>query len=206
MPRLLALVLLAGSLLLILCAAVHPILPLTAQADLQRIGNTPHWYWIHLGLLHATGLIIAGVWARYLRAHADERPGLVAAFVVFGIGQALNGVNIAFMAGAGTRFAAMYAEGADVASVYQALHGFAVMGGRLAGFLVAIAAGLIAATTATRPKEPRWLVGLAWVACVAGLLGDFLAPPGHPLMLTSVGLMAVWQAATAVRLLRGERS
>ncbi len=206
MARPLALVLLAGSLLLIVCAAVHPILPLTAQADLQLIGNTPHWYWIHLGLLHATGLIIAGIWARCLRAHADERLGLTVAFVIFGIGQALNGVNIAFMAGAGTRFAAMYAEGADVQNIYQALHGFAVMCGRLAGFLVAIAAGAIAATTATRPKEPRALVVLAWTACVAGLLGAFLAPPGNPLMLTSVGLMAVWQSVTAVRLLRGERS
>lgn len=206
MVRPLALVLLVGSLLLILCAAVHPMLPLTAQADLQLIGGTPHWYWIHLGLLHATGLIIAGIWARYLRAHADERHGLAVAFVVFGIGQAMNGVNIAFMAGAGTRFAAMYAEGVDVQNVYQALHGFAVMCGRLAGFLVAIAAALIAATTATRPKEPRPLVILAWIACVAGLIGDLFAPAGHPLMLTSIGLMAVWQSATAVRLLRGERS
>jgi hypothetical protein len=205
MPRLLALMLLAGSLLLIACAAVHPILPLTAEADLRLIAATPHWYWIHLGLLHATGLIIAGIWARFLRAHADERRGLALAFVVFGIGQALNGVNIAFMAGAGTRFAAMYASGADIADIYQALHGFAVMSGRLAGFLVAIAAGLIAATTTVRSREPRPLVALAWVACAAGLVGDLFAPSGHPLMLTSVGLMALWQLATAVRLLRGER-
>jgi len=206
MPRLLALALLAGSLLLILCAAVHPVLPLTAVGDLQRITATPHWYWIHLGLLYATGLIIAGIWARWLRAHAEERRALGVAFVVFGIGQAMNGVNIAFMAGAGTRFAALHAAGGDVLDVYQALHGFAVMCGRLAGFLVAIAAGMIAVTTAARPREPRALVALAWLACGAGLIGDLFAPPGHPLMLTAVGLMAVWQAVTAVRVLRGDGS
>ncbi len=206
MSRLLALALFAGSLLLIVCAALHPVLPLTAEGDLQLIAATPHWYWMHLGLLHATGLIVAGIWARWLRAHADERRGLGLAFAVFGIGQALNGVNIAFMAGTGTRFAAMYAAGADVLNVYQALHGFAVMCGRLSGFLVAIAAGIIAATTAARAREPRALVALAWFACVAGLAGDFFAPPGHPLMLTAVGLMAVWQVVTAVRLLRGASS
>jgi hypothetical protein len=206
MIRSLALALLAGSLLLIVCAAVHPILPLTAEGDLQRIAATPHWYWMHLGLLHATGLIIAGIWARWLRAHADERRALGVAFVVFGIGQALNGANIAFMAGAGTRFAELHAAGADVRDVYQALHGFAVMCGRLAGFLVAIAAGMFAATTGARAREPRALVALAGLACVAGLVGNFLAPPGHPLMLTSVGLMAVWQVVSAVRLLRREHS
>jgi len=75
------------------------------------------------------------------------------------------------------------------------------MSGRLGGFLVAIAAGLIGLVTRTRVDEPRWLVGLAWLTCVAGLIGNLVAPPGHPLMLTSIGMMAVWQTATALRLL-----
>ena len=202
MTRGLALLLLLGSVVLLAATALHPVLPLTAAGDLAIIGGMPHWYLVHLALLHATGLIIAGVWARWLAADPAERSGLAAAFVVLGIGQALNGANIAYMAGAGTGFAALHTGGADVGAVYQATHAFAVMCGRLAGFLVAIAAGIIALATARAASEPRWLVGLAWVGCVGGLLGNFIAAPGHPLMLTSVGVMAAWQVVTALRLLR----
>ncbi len=202
MTRALALLLLVGSVILLVATALHPVLPLTAAGDLAIIAGMPHWRLVHLALLHATGLIIAGVWARWLAAEPAERSGLTVAFVVLGIGQALNGVNIAYMAGAGTGFAALYAGAADLGAVYQATHSAAVMCGRLAGFLVAIAAGIVALATTPVPSEPRWLVGLAWVGCVAGLLGNFVAAPGHPLMLTSVGVMAAWQAATALRLLR----
>lgn len=202
MTRGLALLLLLGSTALLVATALHPVLPLTAAGDLAIIAAMPHWRLVHLVLLHATGLIIAGVWARWLAAEPAERPGLAVAFVVLGIGQALNGVNIAYMTGAGTGFAALHAGGADIGAVYQATHSFAVMCGRLAGFLVAIAAGLIALATASSVSEPRWLVGLAWLGCVAGLLGNLAAAPGHPLMLTAIGVMAAWQAATALRLLR----
>jgi hypothetical protein len=202
MPRLLALLLLLGSLLLIVCAGLHPILPLTGPADLALIGATGHWRLIHLGLLYATGLIIAGVWGRWLVAEPAERPGLAAAFAILALGEALNGVNIGYMTGAGTFFAGLAAGGAEVATVYQALHLSAVMAGKLGGFLVAISAGLIALTTRQRSDEPRALVTLAGIACLAGLAGNLLATPGHPLMLTSVGLMAVWQVGTAARLLR----
>ncbi len=206
MTRGLAVLLLVGSGMLLVAVGLHPVLPLTAAGDLALITAMPHWRLLHLVLLHATGLIIAGVWARWLAADPLERPGLAVAFAVLGIGQALNGVNIAYMTGAGTLFAALQAGGTDVGAVYEATHLFAVMCGRLAGFLVAIAAGGVAWTTARRAGEPRWLVGLAWLGCVAGLAGNLFAPPGHPLMLTSVGVMAVWQLITAVRLLRGTES
>ena len=133
MSRLLALLLLIGSLLLVVCGAMHPVLPLTAEGDLTLIAATPHWYPMHLALLHATGLIIVGIWARWLGAEPGERQGLVVAFAVLGIGQAFNGVNIAYMAGAGTRLAAMQAGGIGVRAVYQATHGFAVVCGRWGG-------------------------------------------------------------------------
>lgn len=202
MTRVLALLLLAGSGVLLVAAAFHPVLPLTAAGDLAMIAGMPHWRLLHLALLHATGLIIAGIWARWLAADPTERSGLAVAFAVLGIGLALNGVNIAYMTGAGTLFAALQAGGTEVGAVYEATHSFAVMCGRLAGFLVAIAAGGVALATARHAAEPRWLVGLAWLACAAGLTGNLLAPPGHPLMLTSVGVMAVWQLITALRLLR----
>lgn len=201
MTRLLALLLLVGSLLLLAATALHPILPLTAEGDLAVIASTHRWHLVHLALLHATGLIIAGVWGLWLAAGVEARPGLTIAFVILGIGQALNGVNIAYMTGAGPLLAAAPAT-PDIALVYHAMHGFAVMCGRLAGWLVAIAALLIALTTG-RAGDPRWLVALAWVAGVAGLLGNVLAPPGHPLMLTSIGVLAAWQAAKALPLVRG---
>lgn len=202
MTRALAWLLLLGSLLLIVCSILHPILPLSGQADLQMIGSMARWKWIHLGLLYATGMIIAGIWARWLAAPNDQRAGLGVAFVVLGIGEALNGVNIAFMAGAGTEYARLFAAGSDVSAIYQAQHLAAVMSGKLGGFLVAIAAGIVAAATARSRVEPKWMVGLASLACGAGLAGNFFAPSGHPLMLTSVGLMAVWGVGAGVRVLR----
>jgi hypothetical protein len=198
--RALAAVLVAGSLLLLICTALHPVLPLTGPEDLALIAAMPHWRLIHLGLLYGTGSIIAGVWARWLIAADAERAGLGVAFVVLGLGHALNGVNIAYMTAAGTELAGRFQQGQDVAVLYQATHGAAVAAGRLGGFLVAMAAALIAATTSSTAAEPRWRVGLAWLAAGAGLAGNLLAPPGHPLMLTSVGVLAVWQVAVAVPL------
>lgn len=202
LSRTLAWLLLGGSAALVLASALHPVLPLTAAGDLARIQALGYWRLLHLVLLHATGAIIVGLWARWLAADGSERAGLGVAFVVAGIGQALNGVNIAYMTGAGTYFAQAFADGTPVAAVYEGTHLFAVMCGRLAGFLVALAAGIIALTTAERAEEPRWLVGLAGLAAVAGLIGNLAAPPGHPLMLTSVGLLALWQLGTATRILR----
>lgn len=201
MTRPLAFLLLAGSLLLLVCSALHPVLPLTGQGDLTMIAMMPSWRLVHLGLLYATGMIIAGIWSRMLAAE-EGRAGLGAAFLVLCIGEALNGVNIGFMAGAGTEFARLHATGAEVAQVYQAGHMAAVMFGKLGGFLVSLAAGMIALATTRNGLEPSWLVGTAWLACGVGLLGNFLAPAGHPAMLASIGLMAVWQVGTSVRLLR----
>lgn len=203
MTRFLSVALLLGSLLLIGAGFLHPILPLAGEADLALINATKHWLLIHQLLLLATGLIIAGVWARWLAAEPAERPGLAIAFVILGVGHALNGVNIAFMTGAGPVFAGLYAAGSPVADVYHASHMAVVMAGRLGGFLGALAAGIIAPTTGARATEPRWLVGLAWLACFGGLMGSLFARPGHPLMLTSLGLLAVWQLLTATRVLWG---
>lgn len=202
MPRLLAAILLTGSLLLLVCSAFHPILPLTGQGDLTMIAMMPSWKLIHLGLLYATGMIIVGIWSRFLSAPGEGRTGLALAFLVLCIGETLNGINIGFMAGAGTELGRLHAAGADVADVYQAGHLTAVMSGKLAGFLVSLAAGMVALSTAKNGMEPSWLVGTAWVACVGGLLGNFFAPAGHPLMVASIGLMAVWQVGTSIRLLR----
>lgn len=201
MTRLLAALLLAGSLLLLVCSALHPILPLNGQGDLTMIAMMPSWKLVHLGLLYATGMIIVGIWSRLL-ATEEGRAGLGVAFLVLCIGETLNGVNIGFMAGAGTEFARLHGTGVDVTQVYQASHLAAIMFGKLGGFLASLAAGMIAMVTGRIGTEPRWLVGTAWIACVVGLLGNFFAPPGHPAMVASIGLMAVWQVGASVRLLR----
>jgi len=201
----LAVVLLLGSLLLTVSALLHPLLPLTASGDLAMIESTPYWRAIHIALLYGTGMIMVGIWARWCSAERGERPGLAISFFLLGVGHALNGVNIAYMTGAGTLFARLAAGGADVAGVYQATHLFAVACGRLGGFLVSAAAGLIALTTGSRQDEPRWLISVATVACIAGLLGNIFATPGNPLMLTGIGIMALWQIVTAGRILRAQR-
>ena len=203
MVRFLGFLLFLGSLALLTGAALHPILPLTADGDLALILATRHWYAIHVVLLYATGMIIAGIWSRWLVAEGAERQGLAVGFAVLGVGQVLNAVNIAYMTGAGTRLARLAAEGQAVGTLYEATHLFAITCGRLSGFLVSVAAGVIAIATARSPGESRWLVGIAWIACIGGLAGNLLATPGHPLMLVSVGLMAAWQLATATRVLGG---
>jgi hypothetical protein len=202
MPKALATLLLLGTVLLLGAGAMHPVLPLTGSGDLTLIGGMTHWRTVHLALLYATGLCVAGIWARWLTGNALERPSLAAAFVLFGLGMTLNGVNIAFMTGAGTYFATMFGQGIQVAEIYQALHLFAVTTGRLGGFLISLAAGIIALSTRSGGQDPRWLISVAGVAAVAGLLGNLFAPAGHPLMLTVIGVMGVWQAVTALRILR----
>jgi hypothetical protein len=202
MVRFLAVLLLIGTLLLMGAGLFHPILPLTGPADLALINAMPHWRTLHLLLLYATGLVVVGIWARWLSANALERPALAVAFGVAGIGQTLNGINIAFMTGAGTWFASQFAPGAPVAEIYQATHLFAVTTGRLGGFLVALGAAIIALATRAGGQDPRWLIAIAGLAAVGGLVGNILAPPGHPLMLASIGILAVWQLITALRLLR----
>lgn len=202
MPRLLATLLLIGTVLLLGAGAMHPILPLTGPGDLALIHAMGHWRSVHIVLLFGTGLCITGIWARILTGNALERPSLAAAFVVFSIGMALNGANIAFMTGAAPHFAVQFGQGEPVAEIYQALHMFAVTMGRLGGFLVALAAGIIALATRSGGQDPPWLIWLAGLACVGGLIGNLAAPPGHPLMLTSVGVMGAWQLVTALRILR----
>ena len=202
MPKALAFILLAGTALLAGAGAMHPILPLTGEGDLRVISGMAHWRLVHLLLLYSTGMCITGIWARWMTGNALERPSLAAAFAVYGVGMTLNGVNIAFMTGAGSYFATLFAQGQPVAEIYQAGHLFAVNAGRLGGFMISLAAGIIALSTRSGGQDPRWLIGVAGVAAVAGLVGNFLAPAGHPLMLTGLIVLALWQAVTAIRILR----
>ena len=63
LQRPLAALLLAGSLILLGAASLHPVLHGSASDHLQMISDTPRWRTIHLLLSLGTGLTIAGIWA-----------------------------------------------------------------------------------------------------------------------------------------------
>ncbi|HXG44780.1 MAG TPA: hypothetical protein VNJ71_08510 [Gemmatimonadales bacterium] len=193
-----------ASLGLLACALAHPVLPLTPDGDLTLIAATAAWSPIHLGLLFSTGGIIAGIWALVPAAPPEHRLVAVAAAALVSLGLALNGVNIAFMLGAAPEYARLYAAGMrEVAVSYQAAHLAVVMAGRLGATLVSFGAALWAWQAARRAEEPRWIGGLAALAAAGGMLGAVAAPPGHPLMLAGVGLLAVWGVAMGWRVAKG---
>ncbi len=193
-----------GSLVLLACAAAHPILPLTPDGDLALVHATSRWYPIHLGLLAATGGMIAGIWAIVLAAPPGRRPSALATAALVSLGLALNGVNIGYMLGAAPEYARWYAAGVrDVAVPYQAGHMGVVMAGRLGAMLASFGAALWAWEAARREGERRWIGGLAALAGAGGLLGAVAAPPGHPAMLAGIGFVAVWGAVLGSRLAAG---
>jgi hypothetical protein len=201
----LAALLAVGGVALLGGVALHPMLPLTAEGDLAVIvAAGARWPAVHQVLLLATGCIIAGIWAPGLAAPREVRIVALAAAGVLALGEALNGVNIAYMLGGATTYARFYSMGHPEAGLpYQAGHLAVVMVGRLGAELVSLSAALWAWVGFRTRGEPRWIPGLAVAASLGGMLGVLLATPGHPLMLTSIGVMAVWQAAVGSRLLFG---
>src|SRR5512140_896001 len=71
LTRALALALLAGTLLLAGGAAMHPILSGNGSMELGMIGGMPIWRVMHLCMLGGTGLIVAGIWVRFVGVPAS---------------------------------------------------------------------------------------------------------------------------------------
>jgi hypothetical protein len=144
MPRLstlLAVLLLAGTLLLGVGAALHPVLTGRAADDLRLIATTPAWRTIHLLMLAGSGLVIAGIWVRLTDTPTMQSGAIVAALAVIALGLAVNALNIAYMAGSGTHLAAMYAAGdAGVGPLFEATHPIGLMAARFGNFVVALGA------------------------------------------------------------------
>jgi hypothetical protein len=206
LSRPLAIALLAGTLLLGVGAALHPILPHDPAAQLRLIAAT--WYFrpIHLAMLAGTGLIVAGVWTRTVSAGREVAVPLVAALALVCLGYCFNAIDIAFMASAGTNMAASFQGGrAELATLFDALHRVGLMTARFGNFLVALGALLLGWLERRDPASPRWLAWLAWVAAAGGLIGVLLFPEASLAMLAAVTLLSGWQVATAVRSLRAPR-
>ncbi|HEY7029380.1 MAG TPA: hypothetical protein VH438_17325 [Gemmatimonadales bacterium] len=201
--RPLAVLLFAGSLLLVGASSVHPVLHGTASDQLAMISGTGHWRAIHLLLSLGTGLFIAGLGARALATPDSLRVEYGIVLIVLGLGELLNGVNIAFMTAAGTELAALERQTpGSTTLLYQGIHPATLMAARLGSFLVAIAALLLTRLGGHDPAEPRLERGITLVAGVVGLAAVLLLPETNIATPIGIGIMALWGIVASVRLLR----
>jgi hypothetical protein len=202
LQRPLAALLLAGSLILLGAASLHPVLHGSASDHLQMISDTPRWRTIHLLLSLGTGLTIAGIWARHLVAPESLRVEYGIALGLLALGELLNGVNIAFMTGAGTQLAAMERTTPGSAlALYQGIHPATLMAARLGSLLVAMAALLLARLGGADPEEKGWIRGLLAVAGVVGLLAVLILPETNVATPIGIGIMAIWGVVVGWRAL-----
>ena len=203
LSRLLAIALLAGTALLGVGAAMHPILTGDASAQLRIIAETAFFRPLHLAMLAGSGLLILGIWTRALDRDGDVPIPLLAALGLVSLGLCFNAIDIAFMAGAGTRMASSFQAGrAEMSSLFDALHMVGLMTARFGNLLVALGALVLGWVEHHDPASPRWMAWLAWVAGAGGLIGVVFFPEASLAILTAVALLSGWQVATAIRALR----
>jgi hypothetical protein len=210
LARTLAVTLLLGTVLLGIGAAVHPVLVGDAAAQLRLIAATRHWRTLHLVMLTGSALVAAGVWVRLVDRSStssgrDASLGAaIAALALVAVGVCLNALNIAYMAGAGWRMAALFAQGsAEMSTVFEATHPVGLMAARFGNLVVALGAIVLGWAEWQDTTRPRWLALLAWAAAAGGLVGVIFFDEASPLTLAAVALLSGWQAATGVRALGG---
>src|SRR5262245_25798902 len=196
-------------------AAVHPMLAGGPEIQLRTIADTPHWRTMHLLMLEGSGLIIAGIWVRLMTdrqavggqstaqvGQAFNAP-LVAALALVALGLAINALNIAFMAGAGTHMAEEFAAGrTSVAPLFDATHPIGLVAARFGNFIVALGALALGWVESQDPTRPRWLAWLAWAAAAGGFFGVIFFNEASRIALAAVALLSGWELATAVLALR----
>ena len=214
LARTLAVALLAGTLLLGVAAALHPVLVGDAAAQLRLIAATPHWRTLHLVMLAGSALIAAGVWVRLIDrppppggvagggVAATAATAATAAIALVVIGVCINALNIAYMAGAGWHMADLFARGrTEMGALFEATHPIGLMAARFGNLIVALGALALGWAEWHDPARPRWLALLAWAAGFGGLVGVVFFEESSPLTLAAVALLSGWMAATAVRVL-----
>lgn len=203
LARSLAIALLAGTALLGLGAAFHPVLAGSAAAQLRLIAATSYWRPLHLAMLAGSGLLIAGIWVRVLLDRAGSAAPMLAALALIALGLTLNALNIAYMAGSGWHMAAMFREGrAEMGPLFEATHPIGLMAARFGNFLVALGALLLGWLEWQDAASPRWVAALAWIAALGGFVGVFFFDEASPVALAAVALLSGWEVATALRALR----
>ena len=207
--RALAVALLLGMMLLGYGAAVHPMLAGGPEIQLRTIADTAHWRTMHLMMLAGSGLLIAGIWVRLVIDRTSNAAGvafnapLVAALALIALGLAINALNIAFMAGAGTHMAEQFASGrTDVAPLFDATHPIGLVAARFGNFIVALGAVALGWAEYHDATRPRWLAWLAWAAAIGGFVGVLFFNEASRIALAAVALLSGWELATAVLALR----
>lgn len=202
LARLFAIALLLGTALLGVGAAFHPMLAGDATEQLRIIAATPYWRALHLAMLAGSGLVIAGVWVRFVTDRGASG-ALVAALATITAGVALNALDIAFMAGSGTRMAAYFAVGRlEMPSLYDVTHPSVLVAARFGNFTVALGAIALGVIERRDLSRPRWVAWLAWIAAAGGFVGVFFFDDPSPLAFAAVALLSLWEVATAVLSLR----
>jgi hypothetical protein len=205
LTRPLAIALLAGTLLLGVGAALHPMLPADVPGQLRLIATT--WYFrpVHLAMLSGSALLIAGVWARGLIPGSQRDASLIMALALICLGLSFNAIDIAFMGNAGWHMATLYQAGdASVAPLFEALHRFGLTTARFGNCLVALGALALGFIERHDAESPRWLAWLAWIVAAGGLCGALLVPEWSLLTLTAVSLLPLWCVGVAVWALRAQ--
>ena len=208
LDRTLAVALLAGTVLLGVGAAAHPVLVGDAATQLRLIAATPYWRAIHLTMLAGSALIAAGVWVRIVDGPSPTGArdvgwtAALAALALVALGVCINALNIAYMAGAGTHMAALFARGhEEMATVFDATHPIGLMAARFGNFIVGLGALALGWAEWQDAGRPRWLAALAWVAGAGGLVGVAFFDESSPLTVAAVALLSGWMVATGVRAL-----
>ena len=196
LTRLLALSLLAGVLCFAAGAAVHPMLTGDAARDLAIMAATPRWRTVHLVMLAGSGLVVAGVWVRLVdrpREGAAAAAPAAVALAIVSLGVAINALDIAYMAGAGTHLADMFRAGQGDAAVtlFATTHPIGRMMARFGNLLVALGAAALGAVEWSDRTRPRWLAGVAFFH------------ESSPVVLAAVAALCAWEVATAWRALKG---
>lgn len=203
-----ALCLLVGALLFGVAGLFHPVLRGEGAAQLATIARTPQWRLIHWSLLFGLPLMLTGL-AGFVEQHR-ETPGAGparAGFVIATFAFAIWGLNILFMAGAGTHLAATYsASEPGLASthavfLYDMLHPFGLAAERLATFALGLAFYLLGWAAWNGRVVPR---ALAWgafgvgAACMAIALA---VAETSVLLFYGQGAAVTWMAAAGAMLL-----
>lgn len=203
-----ALCLLVGALLFGVAGLFHPVLRGEGAAQLATIARTPQWRLIHWSLLFGLPLMLTGL-AGFVEQHR-ETPGAGparAGFVIATFAFATWGLNILFMAGAGTHLAATYsASEPGLASthavfLYDMLHPFGLAAERLATFALGLAFYLLGWAAWNGRVVPR---ALAWgafgvgAACMAIALA---VAETSVLLFYGQGAAVTWMAAAGAMLL-----
>jgi hypothetical protein len=203
LERTMAVVLLAGTVMLGAGAIAHPILPSDPVAQLGVMAATPYWRAIHHLMIAGSGLVIAGIWVRLYIDRSHLTALLLLALATVAVGLAFNASNVEFMAGAGTADAARFAAGdTSIIPSFAARHTAALAAARLGNTLVVIGCLVLGWVEWRDPGRPVWIAALAWLSSLCGLIGVTVFDPGSRGALAAVAFVSLWAAATAVLVIR----